>query len=90
MLALIPLADLKETLANMFPDKHKQEEAVQRIQHTKSTSTARHKQNSTDELVSLKATMNELPNLFRAGLSSNPSKGVTHPLPPNWDLAQSR
>ena len=64
------LAELKETLANMFPDKHrktKQEEAVRRIQHTKSRSTlrrnkpkpaARHKQNSTDKLVYLKATMN--------------------------------
>ena len=68
------LADLKETLATMFPDKNKQQQTERRIQYATSRSTlrsnkpkpaARHKQNSTDELALLKAKMNEVSTLFR-------------------------
>ena len=59
----IRLTDLKETLATMFPDKNKREQAERRIQQATSRSTlrghkpkpaARHKQNATDSLYDLK------------------------------------
>ena len=67
------LTDLKETLATMFPDKNKREQAERRILHATNRSTlsghklkpaARHKENATDQLALLKAKMNELSTLF--------------------------
>ena len=67
------LTDLKETLATMFPDKNKREQAERRIQHATKRSTlrghklkpaAKHKENATDQLALLKAKMNELSTLF--------------------------
>lgn len=60
--------DLKETLATMFPDKNKQEQAERRTQHTTNKPAARHKQNTTDELALLKAKMNEISTLFNVFL----------------------
>ena len=76
------LTDLKETLATLFPDKNKREQAERRIQHATSISTlrghnpkpaARHKQKATDELALLKAKMNELSTLFHV-FSKNENK----------------
>ena len=52
--------ELQETLAIMFPDKNKREQAGKQPKPV-----ARHKQNLTDELALLKAKMNELSPIFR-------------------------
>ena len=76
------LTDLKNSLATMFPDKNKREQAERRIQQATTRSTlrghkpkpaARHKQNAPDELALLKAKMNELSTLFNV-FSKNENK----------------
>ena len=93
------LTDLNETLAAMFPDRNKREQAERRIQHATSRFTlrghkpkpaARHKQNTTDELALLKAKMNELSTLFNVfSKNENKERVAIYPVVCFTDSAQA-
>ena len=93
------LTDLEDSLATMFPDKNKREQAERRIKHATNRSTlrghkpkpaARHKQNTPDELALLKAKTNELSTLFNVfSKNENKERVVIYPVDCFTDSTQA-
>ena len=93
------LTDLEDSLATMFPDKNKREQAERRIKHATNRSTlrghkpkpaARHKQNAPDKLALFKAKMNELSTLLNVfSKNENKEKVAIYPVVCFTDYTQA-